>query len=90
MIKNRLKKQLVRVFGGHDGKVETEGHLVDNGPSDTWVFWSYNGTAVYTFVEAVPDTEGKWTSFFIDLDFLQFEAVRNAPIARHGYTRPWQ
>ena len=82
-----IKKQLVRVFGGFSDEIETEGHLVDNGPTDTWVFWSYNGTAVYTFVEAVPDTVGKYTSFFFDLDFLQFEAVENAPQMRHGYRR---
>lgn len=85
-----IKKQFVRVFGGINGDVDAEGHLVDNGAHDTWVFWSYAGVAVYTFVEAVPNTKGKYTSFFFDLDLLQFEALDNAPSAPHGYRRPRQ
>ena len=72
------KKIPVRVFGGHDGKIDCEGYLMINGPEDTCVFWTYLDCAVYTPVR--PSYSGntdKWVSLYFVLDYIQFEIIES-------------
>lgn len=77
VVVNISRKIPVRVFGGHDGKVDCEGYLMINGPEDTCVFWTYYGTAIFTPVRPMhcEIDSGKWVSIYFVLDSLQFERL---------------